>query len=214
MKYWKSFAKHAEDDGVISGSDVSEKTQDVLAEESAEDAVVAESKPAKKTAKVTFDEAQQARIEEIIGERLQRAREEHETELEEAKKLQQMNAEEKANYEKQKLERERDEALKKVARMELSQEAAIMLQVQGIEATKEVLSLVVRDTAQETSDSVNEFSRIVKASAEKLVKEQLAGKPPVAGKPAQKMTREEIAKISDPVKRLQATRENLDLFKK
>lgn len=136
-----------------------------------------------------------------------------EEKVKEAEKLAKMNEEQKREYEFEKMQQELEELRKKDAYYELSKEASKMLTEQNITADDELLSLVVKDSAEETQAAVNSFVSIVNTKVEEGVKKALAGKSPkINAKPGQ-VTKKDIMAIQDPEERLKAIQEHQHLFK-
>lgn len=113
-----------------------------------------------------------------------KAKEEWETQQSEATKLAQMNATEKAEYEREKLEAKIAELEQQQVLTEMSKTATKMLSDKGVAANEEILSIVVKNSAEETSSAVKGFlavideqREIIKADFEK----RLGGKIPMDG---------------------------------
>ena len=108
-------------------------------------------------------------------------------EIDEAKKLAQMNAEEKANYKAQqekeradKVQKELDEYKRKDALNEMSKTARKMLADENINISDELLSRLVTTDAGETKSAVDSFAKMYKEAVENGVKERLRGDVPTA----------------------------------
>lgn len=104
---------------------------------------------------------------------------------EEAAKLARMNAEQKREYEQEKLRQQMDaikaenEALKKEAlKTQLGQEAAAILKESRIEATPDILSFVVGDDAETTKANINKFVAIIQAQIKAHDVERATGSTP------------------------------------
>lgn len=109
-------------------------------------------------------------------------------EIDEAKKLAEMNAEEKANYKAQqeteradKIQKELDEYKRKDALNEMSKTARKMLAGENISIPDELLSRLVTTDAEETKAAVDGFAKMFNESVEKAVKEKLRGETPKTG---------------------------------
>lgn len=108
-------------------------------------------------------------------------------EVDEAKKLAEMNAEEKANYKAQqekeradKVQKELDEYKRKDALNEMSKTARKMLADENINIPDELLSRLVTTDATETKSAVDSFAKMYKEAVESGVKERLRGDVPTA----------------------------------
>lgn len=109
-------------------------------------------------------------------------------EIDEAKKLAEMNAEEKANFERDKAIKERDEVikerdeLKKAASLaEMTRTARKMLNDGGISVSDELLTMFVNTDAENTKAAVDSFSKLFKEAVESAVKDRLRGETPKVG---------------------------------
>ncbi|AQT84297.1 hypothetical protein ERICIV_03594 [Paenibacillus larvae subsp. larvae] len=163
--------------------------------------------------KVTFTPEQQAVIEEMFSARFSREKKKSEAEKEEAAKLAEMNAQQKAEYERDQLQKQLDELLKKDRWNEMSKEANKMLKESGIASDDQVLGFVVQDTAEATQEAVKAFVDLVNTKAEEITRQKLSGTAPrVQTSPASNMTKESIMQIKDAAKRQKAMAENIHLF--
>ena len=87
-----------------------------------------------------------------------------------------------------------------------------MLKADGLTIPDEIVSVLVTDTAEGTSDAVKAFSGMFQKAVENAVREKLAGSEPKKGT-ASAMSKEDILAIKDTHKRLKAIEENMELFK-
>lgn len=124
----------------------------------------------------------QEEVDKLIQKRLAKEAKKHEQELQakldEAEKLRQMNAEQKAQYEAEQKDKLIKELEAKLNRNGLEKEASKMLSEAGIAVTDEILTLVVKDNAENTQQSVNSFTELVNDLVDKKVSEMLRGKTP------------------------------------
>ena len=133
--------------------------------------------------------------------------------VEEANRLAQMNDKEKADHERKQMEDELASLKAEKAHHTMMSQARQMLKADGLTIPDEIVSVLVTDTAEGTSDAVKAFSGMFQKAVEEAVKDRLAGSEPRRGT-ASAITTEQIMAIKDPNKRHEAIRENLDLFKK
>ena len=156
-----------------------------------------------------------ADLDKIIGERFSRWQKEQQKAVDEAKKLAEMNATQKAEYERDQLQRQLDDYKRKDSLAEMTKTARKMLSDDGIAVPDELLSMLVTTEAEETKVAVDSFAKVFKDAVENAVKERLKGEPPKRGTGGgtATMTKEEIMKISDPELRQQKMLENRNLFK-
>lgn len=120
----------------------------------------------------------QEQVNKLIKDRVARAVKDKEEAIKEAEKLAKMNAEQKREYELEKLKRENEELKAAQNRYELGREATKMLAESGITASDEILDFVVREDAEKTSEAVQAFSELVDRISDEKMKEKLKGKPP------------------------------------
>ncbi len=120
-------------------------------------------------------------VDRIVKSRLAREREQAKKEKEEAEKLAEMNATQKAEYKAEQLEKELAEYKRKDALTEMSKEARKMLAEKDINIPDELLSMMVTTDAQETKQAVDGFAKLFKDSVDAAVKARLKGDAPRVG---------------------------------
>lgn len=98
--------------------------------------------------------------------------------VDEAKKLADMNATQKAEYERDKLQKELDDYKRKDALAEMSKTARKMLSDEGINISDELLSRLVTTEAEETKAAVDSFTKLFKAAVDDAVKDKARGTTP------------------------------------
>jgi hypothetical protein len=153
-----------------------------------------------------------ADVDEIVSKRLAKWEKQQAAKVEEAAKLAEMNAQQKAEYERDKVQKELDEYKRRDTVNAMVAESRRQLSEQGITVSDDILARLVGETAEETKASVDAFSTAFTAAVEDAVKRQLAGKAPAAGVATKTMTKEEILAIKDPIVRQAAIRDNIGLF--
>lgn len=153
-----------------------------------------------------------ADVDEIVSKRLAKWEKQQAAKVEEAAKLAEMNAQQKAEYERDKVQKELDEYKHRDTVNAMVAESRRQLSEQGIAVSDDILTRLVGETAEETKASVDAFSTAFTAAVEDAVKKQLAGKAPAAGVATKTMTKEEILAIKDPITRQAAIRDNIGLF--
>lgn len=121
-------------------------------------------------------------LDKIINKKYAKWKADYDKELNEAKeeaaKLAKMNAEQKQQYEIDKLKKENEDLKKAQARTELEKTAAGILQEKDLEATQEVLDLVVADDAETTNANIDKFVKIVEAQVKKAEIARATGTTP------------------------------------
>lgn len=180
-----------------------------------------ETDPEKKTDDAKKDETKadekkftQADIDAAVKSRVTRLERDKQEAVEEAKKLAKMNADEKKDYELEKLQKENERLKQNENRYSLGKEATKMLADSGIIADDETLEFVVREDAETTKVAVQSFSALVEKKVDEGVKEALKGKSPKTSVGAGgTITKESIMAIKDGSQRIRAIQDNPHLFK-
>lgn len=148
----------------------------------------------------------------ILDKRFARWKADQEKEKEEAKRLAEMNAQERAEAERDKVQKELDELKAKNAIAEMTNEARKMCAEHDINVGDELLSVLVNKDADKTKKAVDAFAKMFESEVEKAVKEKLKGNGPKRGGSNKGVTRESILNITDPMERQRMIAENMDLF--
>lgn len=120
-----------------------------------------------------------ADIDEIIQEKFARWQKKQDEEIAEAEKLAKMNEEEKQKYKIEQLEKEVAKYQQSEKMHEMSRVASNMLADENINASEDLLNLIVADTADDTKKQVNAFIELVNDVTDQKVKERLAGNTPI-----------------------------------
>lgn len=204
MRRWFGLQLFA-DDGADQGADNAGAVQ---AEET-------EKKPAPTATLKDQGEAKytDADVDKIVKQKRAEWEKRQQKAVDEAKKLSEMNAQQKAEYERDKLQKELDEYKKQASLAEMTKTARKMLSDSGITIPDELLSLLVTTDAEETKTSVDSFAKVFTESVESAVKERLRGEPPRKGSGgAAAMTKEQIMAIKDPELRQKYMAQNKELF--
>lgn len=97
---------------------------------------------------------------------------------EEAEKLAKMNAEQKQNYEIEKLQKENEKLKQEAAKVELSRSATGILAEKGIEATQDLLDFVVGNDADDTNAKIDKLVKIVESQLKKAEIARATGTTP------------------------------------
>lgn len=130
----------------------------------------------------------------------------------EADKLKEMNAQQKADYEREQLEKKVEELMKKETLSQMSRSARGMLQEKGINISDQLLSMLVSEDADTTKASVDSFVSLFQSEVGKSVKEALKGETPKTGG-ASRMTKEQIMAVTNRAERQRLIKENINLFR-
>lgn len=163
--------------------------------------------PGKADAKYTDED-----LDRIIGEKFAKWQKQSERKMDEAKKLAEMNAQEKAEYERDQCQEQLKQLENKIALNDMKETAQKMLSDDGISVSKGILDMLVSADAEKTQTAIKDFSELFKSAVAKAVTDTLKGQTPKAGG-STKLTKEEILKIKDRVERQKAINENIELFR-
>ena len=152
-------------------------------------------------------------VDEILNKKFAKWQEKQDKAVSEAKKLAAMNATQKAEYERDQLQKQLDEYKRKDSLAEMTKTARNMLSESGISVSDGVLAMLVNTDAEQTKAAVDGFSKAFKDAVEEAVKERLKGRTPKVGTGSSKpMTKAEIMAIRDPELRQKMMLENRELF--
>ena len=155
-----------------------------------------------------------ADLNSIIDKKFAEWQKKKEKEVDEAKKLAEMNATEKAEYERDKLQKQLDEMMKEKSFTEMTKVARKMLSEDGINITDELLANLVSDSAENTKEAVKSFIELFKSAVNDAVKDALKGKAPKNSTGSDSITKEKIMKVKDRAERQKLIAEHMDLFEK
>ena len=97
---------------------------------------------------------------------------------EESAKLAKMNADQKHQYEMEKLQKENAELKRSALRMELGKTATGLLKEHNVDATQDILDFVVGENAEETKERIDRFVSIVQAQLKRAEVERATGRTP------------------------------------
>lgn len=157
-------------------------------------------------------------VDEIIKEKKakwQKQQDEKIRELEEARKLEKMNEDEKLKYELDKYKKELEEYKQRENQSAMAKVAKNMLIEEGFNISDDLVNNLITDEAETTKENVKDFAGMLKDLVEKEVNERLKGKSPEVKKTGVKTSqgqRSEIYGIKDAVKRREAMLNHPELF--
>lgn len=117
-------------------------------------------------------------VNEIINRKFAEWSSKKEKELDEAKKLAQMDERQKAEYERDVLKRELSELKKENTRAKMAKTARAMLSEKNIAIGDDLVSILITDEAESTKANVDQFSSLFQDAVEKAVAERLKSKTP------------------------------------
>lgn len=123
-----------------------------------------------------------ADLDKIIGQKYAKWSEKTDKAIEDAKaeavKLAKMNAEQKAAYESEQKDRKIAEMEAQLQKIELGKVAGEILKEQGMDATQDILDMVVGTTAEETKTQVEAFVKLINAQVEIRERQRATGTTP------------------------------------
>lgn len=168
-------------------------------------------KPANKGDR-TFSRAELAKI---VKEETDKALQVERDKQAEAAKLKGMNADDKVQYELDKVKAELESERKTNAYNAMSKEASTMLSEAEITADENILAMVVKDSAEDTKTTVESFIKLVDSVSEAKTKKALTGKAPTLNlQPGKTITKSDIMRVKNDTERQRLIKENIHLFKK
>lgn len=152
-------------------------------------------------------------VNDIINRKFAEWQKKQQKEVDEAKKLSEMNAQQKAEYERDKLQKELDEYKRQASLAEMTKTARKMLSDSGISVPDELLGMMVTTEADATKAAIDGFAKSFSEAVENAVRDRLKGETPRKGSSsAAPMTKEQIMAIRDPEARQKKMLENRELF--
>ena len=152
-------------------------------------------------------------VNKIIDKKFAEWQKKQQKEVDEAKKLAEMNATQKAEYERDQLKKKLEELERQASLGEMTKTARKMLSESNINIPDELLSMMVTTDAEETKVAVDGFAKAFKEAVESAVKERLKGEPPKRSSgSSQSMTKEQIMAIKVHELRQKKMLEHKELF--
>lgn len=140
-------------------------------------------------------------------------KEEEKKKIDEAKRLAEMTATERAEHERDEMRKEL-EALKAAnTRAEMKSQARSILKDNNCPVNEEILEVLVTTDADATKKAIEAYAAAFNAAKEDAVKDALKGHTPKSSKGEHAITKEDIMKVKDRRERQRLINENIDLFK-
>lgn len=134
--------------------------------------------------------------------------------VDEAKKLAEMNAQERAEHERDELQKRLDEYEKRDTLAKMTRTARDMLKAEDIDVDDDLIEMLVTSDAEETKKAVTRFAKVFNKAVEEKVKKSIGGPvPKKTGATSTKLTKEDILKVTDRAERQRLIKENIELFK-
>lgn len=147
-------------------------------------------------------------IDRIVERKFARWQKAREAEIDQAKKLERMNAEEQAKYQKEEAEKAKAE----LARYKMADQARSMLAEKNLNVPSDLIDMMIGEDADITKNNIDKFAKLFGDAVNDEVSKRLKGKTPSIGAGNKTITREDIENIKDPVERQKLIAENLRLF--
>lgn len=130
----------------------------------------------------------------------------------EAEKLAGMNGTQRLEYERDNYKSQLEALQKQVTMGQMQSTARAMLAEKDIHAPDNLIAAIVTADAETTKQNVEDFAKLFSGAVDAAVRQRLKSETPRTGKAAGKMTKEQIFAIADDDKRIDAIRNNMDLF--
>lgn len=153
-----------------------------------------------------------ADLDKIIEKKLAKWKRQAKAEVDEATRLANMTAQERAEAERDKLQKELNDLKRANTLAEMEKTARGIFKEDGLDVPDNIISVLVDEDADETDKRVKSFGKAVKKMVQDEVKRQLTHKTPSQGTGG-KLTREDIMKEKNPQKRQELIRQNMNQFK-
>ena len=151
-------------------------------------------------------------INKIVDAKFAKWQEKKEKELSEAKKLAEMSAQEKLEFERDQLKAELERLRESKDRNDMLGVARTMLAEHKLTIDENLLDLLVVKDADKTKGNVDSFIKLFNEAVNKGVLDRVKNPNEKRGS-VSKMSREEIYAIKDPILRQKKIEENYELFK-
>lgn len=153
-----------------------------------------------------------ADVDRLINQKFAEWQTKQQKAVDEAKKLAEMNAQQKAEYERDQLKKQLEELQNKETLNEMTKTARKMLADEEIVISDELLLNLVSIDAEKTKESVDSFAKLFKAAVQTAVKNALKGDIPKKGTTPEAITKDDILKIADRTERQRMMAEHKELF--
>lgn len=151
----------------------------------------------------------QSQLDEIIQKRLDRAMTKAEEERKQAEELAKLSAKERAAKELELKEQELEEERKEFYRERL--ELQTTKELDRLNLPISFTEYVIGDDAESTQERIKAFHELWEEEHEKRRLDSMKGKTPSVGK-LDKITKDSILSIGDPIERKRKIAENIELF--
>ncbi|MDD3230032.1 MAG: DUF4355 domain-containing protein [Oscillospiraceae bacterium] len=153
-----------------------------------------------------------ADVDRLINRKFAEWQKKQQKAVDEAKRLAEMNAQQKAEFERDELQKELDVLRGERTRSNLTNQARKMLSEADVVAPDELLGLLVGEDADSTKAAVDSFCSLFKGEVKRAVAAALKGGVPKTGAGSGGVSKDDILKVTDRSERQRLINENMDLF--
>lgn len=155
-----------------------------------------------------------ADVEDLISKKFAEWEKRQKKTEDEAARLAGMNAQQRAEHERDELEKKYNDLLKQNTIATLTVQARKMLSDGGVNGVPdELVAVLVTEDADTTKANVDAFVKLFKQSVQEAVKNANRKPSPKTGATGGTLTKADILKVEDISERQKLIRENMDLFR-
>lgn len=155
-----------------------------------------------------------ADVEELINKKFAEWEKRQKKTEDEAARLAGMNAQQRAEHERDELEKKYNDLLKQNTIATLTVQARKMLSDGGVNGIPdELVAVLVTEDADTTKANVDAFTKLFKQAVQEAVKAANRKPSPKTGATGGTLTKADILKVEDINERQKLIRENMDLFR-
>ena len=155
-----------------------------------------------------------ADVEELINKKFAEWEKRQKKTEDEAARLAGMNAKQRAEHERDELEKKYNDLLKQNTIATLTVQARKMLSDGGVSGIPdELVAVLVTEDADTTKTNVDAFVKLFKSAVQEAVKAANRKPSPKTGATGGTLTKADILKVEDINERQKLIRENMDLFR-
>lgn len=151
-------------------------------------------------------------LDALIEKKFSKWKKAEEKRVSEATKLAEMNAQQRAEYERDQYKQEIEQLRAESERRKMETTALEMLNEQGVNVSQKLVSTLVSENAESTKESVGAFIEAFNEAVEIAVNNKIKSAPPKKFGGGGALTKEEIFKIENKSERQKAIAENIHLF--
>lgn len=151
-------------------------------------------------------------LDALIEKKFSKWKKAEEKRVSEATKLAEMNAQQRAEYERDQYKQEIEQLRAESERRKMETTALEMLNEQGVNVSQKLVSTLVSENAEATKESVGAFIEAFNEAVENAVNNKIKSAPPKKFGGGGALTKEEIFKIENKSERQRTIAENIHLF--